>query len=245
MWVGQIVATDADGSSFAFVTPAKWGPPRAELDLWSAGPGGGSVTPITQLPGPPERVGETEIGDAAVDADVERWLGARVPRPASSMPGGFNSGGFKQIYRYDAPANTLGCVSCPPHGVIPTGDAAMSPAASRVKLKNAVENADRHSRVGRSSVVSPPMAVRVFFDTPDPLVPQDTNTGSPDSNIPRMASRMCRGRDVYEWENGVVYLISSGKSPRDSYFLDNSENGDDVFFATTEGLVPGDTDGGV
>jgi hypothetical protein len=48
---------------------------------------------------------------------------------------------------------------------------------------------------------------------------------------------------VYEWENGTVYPISSGKSPENSYFLDSSENGDDVFFATAEGLVPGDTDG--
>ena len=54
---------------------------------------------------------------------------------------------------------------------------------------------------------------------------------------------MVQGKDVYEWENGVVYLISSGKSPLDSFFLDNSENGDDVFFATAQGLVPGDTDG--
>ncbi len=69
---------------------------------------------------------------------------------------------------------------------------------------------------------------RIFFDTSDPLVPQATNTGS---------------TDVYEWENGVVYLISSGTSPRNSYFLDNGENGDDVFFATTEGLFLGDTDG--
>ena len=55
---------------------------------------------------------------------------------------------------------------------------------------------------------------------------------------------MPQGGDVYEWENGVVYLISTGKSLYDSYLLDSSENGNDVFFATAEGLVPGDTDGG-
>jgi hypothetical protein len=42
----------------------------------------------------------------------------------------------------------------------------------------------------------------------------------------------------------VVYLISTGKSARNSYLLDSSENGNDVFFATAEGLVAGDTDGG-
>ena len=48
--VGQIVATDTDGSSIAFVRPAAAGEPE-ELDLWSASLGGGSVTPVVQLPG--------------------------------------------------------------------------------------------------------------------------------------------------------------------------------------------------
>jgi len=68
---------------------------------------------------------------------------------------------------------------------------------------------------------------RVFFDTPSALVPQDVNGR----------------RDVYEWENGHVYLLSSGMSPEDSFFLDNSESGNDVFFATLDGLVTEDTDG--
>ena len=79
---------------------------------------------------------------------------------------------------------------------------------------------------------------RIFFDTPTPLVPQDTNTELAGDRRHRKQFEP-QGRDVYEWENGVVYLISGGKSPRDSYLLDNSENGDDVFFATTEGLVAG------
>ena len=46
---------------------------------------------------------------------------------AITLPGGFNSGtGLEQIYRYDVPANTLGCVSCAPAGVTPTGNAEMS-----------------------------------------------------------------------------------------------------------------------
>jgi hypothetical protein len=51
-------------------------------------------------------------------------------------------------------------------------------------------------------------------------------------------------RDAYEWENGTIYLISSGSSSKDSYFLDNSESGGDVFFATTAQLSEGDTDNG-
>ncbi len=51
------------------------------------------------------------------------------------------------------------------------------------------------------------------------------------------------GRDVYEWENGRVFLISSGSSTQNSIFLDSSESGGDVFFATTSELVAGDNDG--
>jgi hypothetical protein len=68
---------------------------------------------------------------------------------------------------------------------------------------------------------------RVFFDTPDPLVAQDVNGR----------------RDVYEWENGRVFLLSSGSSGEDSYFLDSSESGNDVFFETASELVEGDNDG--
>ena len=68
---------------------------------------------------------------------------------------------------------------------------------------------------------------RIFFDTPDSLVAQDTNGV----------------RDVYEWDNGKIYMLSSGTSVRDSLILDSSPSGNDVFFATTDGLVAGDTDG--
>ena len=40
-----------------------------------------------------------------------------------------------------------------------------------------------------------------------------------------------------------MYLISSGTSPEESYYVDNSESGDDVFFVTSAGLVAQDTDG--
>jgi hypothetical protein len=58
---------------------------------------------------------------------------------------------------------------------------------------------------------------------------------------------------VYEWEQagtgscqseeqegGCVYLVSS--SPDPSFYLDNDESGENVFFATRAGLVKGDTD---
>jgi hypothetical protein len=85
---------------------------------------------------------------------------------------------------------------------------------------------------------------RLFFNTGDPLNPQDVNDT----------------QDVYEYEpatvgacgetsssyvsqsGGCVALISSGRSSQESVFLDASESGDDVFFLTSERLSPLDQD---
>jgi hypothetical protein len=133
----------------------------------------------------------------------------------SPLPGGFNnSGGFEQVYRYVVASGALECVSCPPASMVPSGDAHLS-------------NDDGEPEVLDSRGVSAD-GERIFFDTPDPLVAQDVNGK----------------RDVYEWEGGKVYLLSSGTSTNESFLLDNDENGDNVFFATTDSLVPADTDGG-
>ena len=123
---------------------------------------------------------------------------------------GANSGGVAQVYRYDLAEDKTTCLSCPPDATVPSGDAHF-----------ALSSAGLVARRGISTD-----AGRVFFDTPDPLVPADTN-GT---------------RDAYEWTPSGVALISSGKSPEPSYVLDNSASGDDVFFATAEDLDPRDTD---
>jgi hypothetical protein len=226
---GEIVAIDTDGSAFAFVRPLAGGK-SAELDLWSASSDGGTVTPVTQLP-----TEGVATGEARMSADGS----VLVFETSSRLSSAFNSGGAVQIYRYDVPANALGCVSCPPHGVTPRGDASFS--ALQASETYAKQTATIKGVVDGRGISS--NGDRIFFDSPAPLVPQDTNTNAPEVEIAENTFEG-QGRDVYEWENGVVYLISGGKSPRNSLLLDNSENGDDVFFATTESLVPGDTDAG-
>jgi hypothetical protein len=243
----EIVAADTDGSSFAFKKPASGGAP-AELDLWSAGPNGGSVIPVTQLP-KSERV---SVGRMSSDGSVLAFQ-------TEASIAGFNNGGThngkeaiepgsEQVYRYDAPANTLGCVSCPPHGVLPSGSSSSESTSASMSTLSYYHRENPYDELGEAEYGQAPAARgisadgdQIFFDTPDPLVPQDTNTDSLAGYI--LKNQEKQGRDVYEWENGVVYLISSGKSPQNSILLDSSANGDDVFFATTEGLVPGDTDG--
>jgi hypothetical protein len=231
---GQIVVASSDGSSFAFVRPEVGASP-AEMDLWSAGANGGTVTPVTQLTGHPpeleEGIERLRVPSARMSSDGSVIVFTSPYR----LPGGFNSGtnlNLEQIYRYDIPAKTLGCASCPPVGVVPTGDAVMSPLG-------AVNQPDIPGMVDERGISSD--GDRIFFDSPDPLVPQDVNTGSIVINT--LGEAEPQGRDVYEWENGIVYLVSSGKSPRSSFFLDNSASGGDAFFTTTEGLVSADTDG--
>jgi hypothetical protein len=70
---------------------------------------------------------------------------------------------------------------------------------------------------------------RLFFETREALVPSDTNGQL----------------DVYEYEDGHLYLISSGTSSQESAFLGASEGGRDAFFRSSQALVSQDTQEGM
>ena len=130
------------------------------------------------------------------------------PHPQDAQP-------FLQAYLYDYQADSLACVSCGAVGQ-PTGDVTFTGFAS---LRPAF---DRFHGVERQ--VS--SAGRLFFDSPDELVPADTN-----------------GKvDVYEYDDGHISLISSGRDGEDSSFGDASASGGDVFFITRQSLVGQDRD---
>jgi len=212
--VGPILASSTDGSRFTFQNTA-----AGVLDLFS----GGSVTRIAQLPKPEHT--NTNNGNlyiAPVRATVDGSV--FVFETDSQLPGGFNNGGgWEQVYRYVVPAGELSCLSCPPPGVAPSGDARLS--EDDAQGGSDANTGLRQYLAGSRGISS--AGTRVFFDTPDPLVAQDINGR----------------RDVYEWESGHNYLISAGTGPEDSFFLDNSESGEDVFLATSDNLVAADTDG--
>jgi hypothetical protein len=96
---------------------------------------------------------------------------------------------------------------------------------------------------------------RAFFETPDALVPADTNGEGGCAIVGGQAQNYPACRDVYEWEatgtgscmsevqaGGCLYLISSGKDDEPSLFGDANLEGDDVFFFTAERLVGQDKD---
>jgi hypothetical protein len=207
-----------------------------ELDLWTDGPEGprdGQITPIAPL------IERTQFNVADFPFTRTASDGSSfVFQTREAFPAfHFNNGGgqLQQVYRYDVAASSLTCLSCPPAGVTPSQNADLS---TNAQPTDQPFNKDRGiSENGH----------RVFFDTPDPLVPWDTNTAPPieiNADGGRNGNLLYRGYDVYEWENGRLFLISTGKSGENSYVGDNSASGSDAFFSTAEGLVPGDTDGG-
>jgi len=133
----------------------------------------------------------------------------------------------EEVYDYNAGTGVLSCASCDPSGARPRG-ASSIPGGTEYERAHAIYQSRVLSDVqGRA---------RVFFDSSDALVPQDTNGK----------------QDVYEWEedgrgscrdaSGCVALISSGTSSSESAFVDASADGSDVFFLTDSELVPQDTD---
>jgi hypothetical protein len=117
------------------------------------------------------------------------------------------------VYLYDAQTGSLVCASC-------SSDA--SPAVGTVRFDQ--------TRIGENIVNHLPRNVsdngQVFFQTTRGLVPSDSN------------GKM----DVYEYENGGLFLLSGGSGIEDSYFLDASASGNDVFFDTRDKLVGWDED---
>ncbi|HST54718.1 MAG TPA: hypothetical protein VLJ42_02345 [Solirubrobacteraceae bacterium] len=67
---------------------------------------------------------------------------------------------------------------------------------------------------------------RLFFNSNDSLAPGDFN----------------RKQDVFEYGNGQIHQISTGSSPSDSFFVDASASGNDVFFTTRQVLAQNDLD---
>jgi dipeptidyl aminopeptidase/acylaminoacyl peptidase len=169
----------------------------------------------------------------------------------------------EEVYLYDAVADRLVCASCNPTGARPVGvlDKELLADSGGVwgtddsgKVGNGYhwlagniqgwqeggEGSDRQSRYLSDSG-------RLFFDSPEALVPQDTNgledvyeyepVGVGGVNGCSEASLTFSQRSV-----GCVDLVSSGTSASESVFVDASETGDDVFFLTASKLVPEDYD---
>jgi hypothetical protein len=135
-----------------------------------------------------------------------------------------------EVYLYDADANggagQLICASCNPEGLRPVGPSSIPGAVANGTGPNATQTYKPRALTSDGR--------RLFFDSRDALVAQDTNND----------------KDVYEWEAqgagscaqapGCLQLISSGRSEDGASFVDASQDGRDAFFLTDGSLVEAD-----
>ena len=123
-----------------------------------------------------------------------------------------------ELFLYSAATGQLACASCNP-----TGEPAI--AEGGVWQHGEVYNEEDGVFTSRRLLTD---AGQAFFETTEALVPSDTNGQL----------------DVYEYEGGHAYLISSGTSSFESNLENVSESGDDVFFRSNQQLVPQDNQEG-
>jgi hypothetical protein len=135
----------------------------------------------------------------------------------------YDSHGFAEMYRYDAEAEKVICVSCRPDGSAPADDVLGSQGGRFISDDG-----------------------RVFFATTEPLERRDTNAGIEDFGKPT-------GRDVYEFVDGRPQLITTGTGTGANAFgtlrltgpglYGVSADGVDVYFGTLDTLVGQDRNG--
>ncbi len=130
-----------------------------------------------------------------------------------------NEAAVRELFLYSAATGQLVCASCNPSGEPPVAGGGVAQYPGDIKGETFGSFRSRHLLTD---------AGQMFFETTDALVPSDTNGVL----------------DVYEYEGGHVYLISSGTSYFESNLDDVSENGDNVFFRSNQQLVPQDNQEG-
>jgi len=136
------------------------------------------------------------------------------------------------MYRWDEAHGWL-CVSCQPPGVPSAGPvnsigSGLFPTSGNVYVSDEPDH--EISDDGQ----------RVFFSTPDALVPEDMNG---DNGCPKeLSSGLFSCADVYEWHDGTVSLITSGTGSEPFVLSGVTHTGEDVFIATPQRLVGWDVD---
>jgi hypothetical protein len=135
----------------------------------------------------------------------------------------YDNHGHAEMYRYDADAESLICVSCRSDGTAPEGEVLGSEGGRFITDDG-----------------------RVFFDTPEPLDPRDTNTG-------HALEGQIEGMDIYEFVDGRAQLITTGTGTGGTTvglsavsvagLYGVSGDGTDVYFGTSDTLVGQDRNG--
>ncbi len=123
------------------------------------------------------------------------------------------------VYRYDVGANAFTRLSSGPVGGNGEFDAGLSEEAEAPLFTQA------------GPIALHPLSAdgaHAFFSTTEPLLSEDAN----------------QLRDVYEWSDGGLALVSGGRPLDEANFAGASANGQTVVFRTSATLLPRDRDGG-
>jgi hypothetical protein len=231
----KVVNVSADGSHVYFESSqqldgAKGEPGAPNLYVWD-----GAMVRFVAVLEPSDFEGLVNLGSwQEAIGPVQTNLTGRAEDPSRTTPDGsvlvfqshgvsthpYDSEGRWEIYRYDASTGQVDCLSCSPTG---------SGAGSNAELESTgltVANPPTNA-VSRIRNVTDDGST-VFFQTGDALVLGDTDGVG----------------DVYEWKEGRVALISSGRSSNANFLDGMTADGHDVFFKTGDALVPEDETGG-
>jgi hypothetical protein len=150
-----------------------------------------------------------------------------------------------QVYTHEVGGDLL-CASCNPSGARPLGGQPPTPYTSEKNVRRTeywvaawIPPSEHAAHTPR--VISDD-GNRIFFNSLDPLLPEDTNGV----------------QDVYQWEapgagtceegdgsfsplnGGCVSLITTGESREESEFIDADAAGEDVFVRTEQSIDPRD-----
>jgi hypothetical protein len=149
-----------------------------------------------------------------------------------------------QVFRYDNAEQLIQCMSC------------ASPTNPEPRLSALFVEGDGPTESGDKSIASAD-GNYVFFDTPAALIPTDVDgETAPEASKSRGGEHeslnYSLSSDVYEWRRegvdgcirvqGCLAVITSGSGGFLNILLGTTPSGHDVFFATSESLLPSDND---
>jgi hypothetical protein len=234
---GGVLAPGVGSSGGACAETYNSGPGLCNIYRWHEG-AAQPITYLTQMSSPDLSSADRVVENWAPGSGFGQWRYTSRVSPdgrvlvLSSQENltSYDGHGNTELYRFEVGQSDPQCISCATSGEAPQGDASLSSIF--------VGNVDGTLREHYPRNITTDGA-RVFFETNGKLLAADTNGV----------------QDVYEWEakgtgtctsedqnGGCLYLITSGTSPRPSFYGDSSESGDDVYVFTGQPLVGQDRD---
>ncbi|MGA9285288.1 MAG: hypothetical protein WBV85_07580 [Solirubrobacteraceae bacterium] len=186
---------------------------------------------------------------ASIDNEVEPiasnssphgdWRGALGERTAEVTPDGhdlafmsvqpltgYENGGQREAFVYDAVTGKISCASCHQNG---------APASKVTSIGNYLPASNFPGFMNRFISAD---GNQVFFETNEALVPQDTNGLQDVYEWERDGAGSCHSAVEGQSKDGCVYILSGGESSDSAFFLDADVSGDNVFLTSRGELSP-------